>query len=597
MSLDGVVISFTGKLEGCTRAEATAKVKAAGGTVTSSVTKKTTHLVVGGDAKLEKAKDGVVVWTEEEFNQALEGDKKGKKKGKAGKKETPVKEEKPAPAKKGKKRGKKEEEEEEEAPVKEEKPAPKKGKKRGKKEEEEEEEEKPKEQPNKKVKVEKEEKNEPAAAAPEAAAAMGKRVVRKPDVHLASRDQFAIVDDFHTDLMQTNLGAQNNNKFYVIQLLQSTKSKTYSLFTRWGRLGDVGQQQLVDCGNDFEKAIKLFEKKFKDKTKNNWSDRHEFVKHPMQYQLVELDETESGEGGGGDAAMGKLSASQIHKGQAVLEEIKAILEKKQKGNITELSGKYYSLIPTLSGRQRPPPLNSIELVEEKEAMLDFWLRMGFDNMEEQKGLAPIEGIMDLPLPLTLLAAASGITQGKIIFPAAIKQCQNRGAELVKQNAGSPVKPMDKELYGAIVLYTGNWIYAQLNSCLRSENRQSIRKYFNYLRVFLEAMCRMPQKEQTLWRGISVDLFDAYEEDKVITWWGVSSCTSDENVARNFMSNCGGSCTLLRVRCKTAMDISVLSMFPSEKECLLAPGTQLKVLKRVRNGKISEIDVEEVGRAI
>ncbi|KAG9415121.1 Poly [ADP-ribose] polymerase 3 [Aphanomyces cochlioides] len=591
MSLDGIVISFTGKLKGCTRAEATAKVKAAGGTITSTVTKKTTHLVVGGDAKLEKAKDGVVVWTEEEFNQALQGDKKGKKKGKAGKKETPVKEEKPAP-KKGKKRGKKEEEEqeEEEAPVKEEKPAPMKGKKRGMKEEVEEEEEKPKQQPKKKVKVEKQEKAEPAAAP--AAPATGKRVVRKPDVHLASRDQFAIVDDFHTDLMQTNLGAQNNNKFYVIQLLQSTKSKTYSLFTRWGRLGDVGQQQLVDCGNDFDKAIKLFEKKFKDKTKNNWSDRHEFVKHPMQYQLVELDETESGEGGGGDAAMGKLSAGQIHKGQAVLEEIKAILEKKQKGNITELSGKYYSLIPTLSGRQRPPPLDSIALIEEKEAMLDFWLRMGFDDMEEQKGLAPIEGIMDLPLPSTLLAAASGITQA-----AAIKQCQNRGAELVKQNAGPPVKPMDKELYGSIVLYTGNWIYAQLNSCLRSENRQSIRKYFNYLRVFLEAMCRMPQKEQTLWRGISVDLFDAYEEDKVITWWGVSSCTSDENVALNFISNCGGSCTLLRVRCKTAMDISVLSMFPSEKECLLAPGTQLKVLKRVRNGKISEIDVEEVGRAI
>ncbi|KAF0751170.1 hypothetical protein AaE_006482, partial [Aphanomyces astaci] len=403
---------------------------------------------------------------------------------------------------------------------------------------------------------------------------------------------FAIVDDYLTDLMQSNLGA-NNNKFYIIQLLQSLSDQTYYVFTRWGRLGEAGQQKLAPCGHDLDKAIKQFETKFADKTRNQWGDRREFVKYANKYQLVELDTSETGDGGAGDAAMGKLSAAQIQKGQVVLESLKAAITSRTSTRaIEQLSGEYYSLIPTLAGRNRPPPLSTKSLVEEKEALLDFWLRMGFDDMEEQTGLAPIEGIMDLPLPSTLIDAASVITQ-----VGAIKQCQARGADLVKQNAGSPTRPMDKELYGSIVLYTGNWIYSQLNSTLRSENRTAIRKYFNYLRVFLEAMCRMPQKEQTLWRGVSVDLFDAYEPGKVITWWGVSSCTSDENVARNFMRSCGGSCTLLRVRCKTAMDISVLSMFPGEKECLLAPGTQLKVVKRTRNGNIAEIEVEEVGRAI
>ena len=46
---------------------------------------------------------------------------------------------------------------------------------------------------------------------------------------------------------------------------------------------------------------------------------------------------------------------------------------------------------------------------------------------------------------------------------------------------------------------------------------------------------MPKINRTLWRGISVDLYDSYEVGKVITWWSVSSCTADETVARNFVS--------------------------------------------------------------
>ncbi|RHY24489.1 hypothetical protein DYB25_007903 [Aphanomyces astaci] len=461
--LEGKVVSFTGKLESFTRAEAASKVKDAGGVVSSSVTKKTTHLVVGSDGKVDKAAPGTVVWTETEFTAAL---------AKATSKAVPSPTSPVAMSVKNEATS----------------AAVGKGKKRAAAA--------PPTTPEKKPKTEATIKSSPVRV-----------TTRKPDKHLAGRDQFTIVDDFTTDLMQTNIG-ENNNKFYILQLVAT--SGQYHVFTRWGRLGDVGQQQLADCGDDLDKAILLFEKKFKDKTKNKWSDRHAFVKHDLQYQLVELDASESGDGGGGgDAAMGKLSAAQVHKGQAVLDKLLVALERNP-GAVTALSGEYYSLIPTLSGRQRPPPLDSIELIHEKAALLDTTLTLYFS---------------------------------------------------------------------------------------RSENRTAIRKYFNYLRVFLEAMCRMPQKEQTLWRGVSVDLFDAYEPGKVITWWGVSSCTSDENVARNFMRSCGGSCTLLRVRCKTAMDISVLSMFPGEKECLLAPGTQLKVVKRTRNGNIAEIEVEEVGRAI
>ena len=46
-----------------------------------------------------------------------------------------------------------------------------------------------------------------------------------------------------------------------------------------------------------------------------------------------------------------------------------------------------------------------------------------------------------------------------------------------------------------------------------------------------------------------------------------------------------------------MDITPLSVYPNEKESLLAPGTRLKVLSRTKKGKVNEIHVEEVGSAL
>merc|ERR1711871_1243679 len=118
----------------------------------------------------------------------------------------------------------------------------------------------------------------------------------------------------------------------------------------------------------------------------------------------------------------------------------------------------------------------------------------------------------------------------------------------------------------------------------------------------EALGCMPRQKSRLWRGISADLYDEYAEGSEIIWWSVSSCTSDEKVARDFMKGVGGSglASLIVLDCKNAMDITPLSIYPSEKESLLAPGTKLKVIKRERKqeGKqtYNEIHVEEVGCA-
>ena len=89
-------------------------------------------------------------------------------------------------------------------------------------------------------------------------------------------------------LNQTNI-AQNNNKFFVIQVLKKFDEEHYYAWIRWGRVGYHGQTALTDCGNDAQRAISIFAKKFSDKTRNDWSERHDFVKVSGKYDLVGTD--------------------------------------------------------------------------------------------------------------------------------------------------------------------------------------------------------------------------------------------------------------------------------------------------------------------
>merc|ERR1719152_115000 len=112
--------------------------------------------------------------------------------------------------------------------------------------------------------------------------------------------------------------------------------------------------------------------------------------------------------------------------------------------------------------------------------------------------------------------------------------------------------MDAKLYAAILLYTSNAIYTELNKCLRDKNRSKIQKFFKYLRLFFEATQSLPQGRKTLWRGVSADLSKdpEYAPGKTVTWWGVSSCTSEAGVAKNFASGCGPGSTVFSVQAKT-----------------------------------------------
>uniref|UniRef100_A0A8C8FWT5 WGR domain-containing protein n=1 Tax=Oncorhynchus tshawytscha TaxID=74940 RepID=A0A8C8FWT5_ONCTS len=142
----------------------------------------------------------------------------------------------------------------------------------------------------KKVKQEPDTPKDAFTSAKEALKAAGPEVKgkRKADEHCLLSEQHSgrVYEDYDCMLNQTNIG-NNNNKFYVIQVLCIDDS--YYCWTRWGRVGETGQSNLSDLSNSPDKAIKDFEKKFKDKTKNSWKERDNFVSHPGKYTLIEVD--------------------------------------------------------------------------------------------------------------------------------------------------------------------------------------------------------------------------------------------------------------------------------------------------------------------
>jgi len=179
----------------------------------------------------------------------------------------------------------------------------------------------------------------------------------------------------------------------------------------------------------------------------------------------------------------------------------------------------------------------------------------------------------------------------------VKTCTTKGKKLEAKKAGKPTKPMDQELYGAILLYTSNAIYQALNKALRDEDRDKVKKYFAYLRMLFEACGRLPTKKVTLWRGVGVDLYSQYKVGSTITWWGVSSCTTDQKVATNFANGCAGQSTILTVETQTACEISEVSIYPNESESILLPGTQLEVLSSEKKGSVAHIRLREIGRRV
>ncbi|PTB78739.1 PARP-domain-containing protein [Trichoderma longibrachiatum ATCC 18648] len=236
---------------------------------------------------------------------------------------------------------------------------------------------------------------------------------------------------YDASLNQTNASA-NNNKFYRIQVLYDAKSKQYKTWTRWGRVGEVGQSAILGNGTAAD-AIKNFEKKFKDKSGLAWENRGENPK-PGKYAFVERsynpdsdDEGDDDDEADGKAVkrededevkpaectlplevkslmelifnqqyfqatmtalnydanklpLGKLSKATITRGFQQLKDLAALMDDASlaasRWNTTVaqatemLSNMYYSIIPHAFGRNRPPVIRDNVMLKKEIELLE-----------------------------------------------------------------------------------------------------------------------------------------------------------------------------------------------------------------------------------
>ncbi|XP_016055036.1 PREDICTED: poly [ADP-ribose] polymerase 2 isoform X2 [Miniopterus natalensis] len=223
-------------------------------------------------------------------------------------------------------------------------------------------------------------------------------------------------DVYDVMLNQTNLQF-NNNKYYLIQLLEDDAQRNFSVWMRWGRVGKMGQHNLVACSGDLNKAKEIFHQKFLDKTKNNWEDREKFKKVPGKYDMLQMDyttntqneeETKKEESLKSPlkpesqldlrvqeliklicnvqameemmiemkydikkAPLGKLTVAQIKAGYQSLKKIEDCIRAGQQGRaLVEACNEFYTRIPHDFGLRTPPLIRTEKELSDKIQLLE-----------------------------------------------------------------------------------------------------------------------------------------------------------------------------------------------------------------------------------
>ena len=116
-------------------------------------------------------------------------------------------------------------------------------------------------------------------------------------------------------------------------------------------------------------------------------------------------------------------------------------------------------------------------------------------------------------------------------------------------------------------------FSRLNETLRAENRDALKPWFAFLKLFVSALEKLPSLEITVWRGFVSDVgFDLFENDLQI-WWSVNSCSRALDVVGPYVGERG---IVFAIGATHAKDVSEYSAFPVEKEVILMPGTHVRV---------------------
>jgi len=228
---------------------------------------------------------------------------------------------------------------------------------------------------------------------------------------------------------------------------------------------------------------------------------------------------------------------------------------------------------------------------EGEAIAQRILRITDIAQEPLKFLTPIGGYAKMPL-VPLEEAVKSLVP---ILP----DVQSH-AYVAKQLCQNPADGLSQDESASIMLYTMGWepldecLYIVLNATLRSSNReQKLKPWYLYLRLFLNALFRLPPLREIAYRGVKLDMSKSYTTGQTIVWWGFSSCTTTVEVLQSdlFLGEADIR-TMFTIQCETARDICKHSYYATENEVLLLAATQFQVISCLKQGDLRIVQLKE-----
>jgi len=139
--------------------------------------------------------------------------------------------------------------------------------------------------------------------------------------------------------------------------------------------------------------------------------------------------------------------------------------------------------------------------------------------------------------------------------------------------------LSKDQSASIYIYTMEWgetsLYRVLNQALRSENRQALKIWFPYLKLFDTALDLLPTVKESVWRGVPLDIGKNFTKNEMFTWWSISSCSSSVNIIETFLQDATNS-TLFLIEVVDGKKISGYTQIEKEDEVILRIGTEFRV---------------------
>ena len=225
------------------------------------------------------------------------------------------------------------------------------------------------------------------------------------DIYIKGPENYHVVpakpSQYHNTFYSCTLNysniAKNNNKFYIIQLLQNEINLKYYIFLRWGRVGRIGQTNLLQF-DKIEDGIEFYMNKYLSKIeygyvelKLNYEEEKNINSNDIEevnssklnpkvrelirilFDMNSIDE-QMKEIGYDTTRMplGKLSKENLNEGMDILIKIENVINNKDKGNLNELCSKFYTLIPHNFGFHHMTyfKISTLEEVKEKIDLLE-----------------------------------------------------------------------------------------------------------------------------------------------------------------------------------------------------------------------------------